>query len=254
MTAPSGVGLTIHRDQATNLSLAMEPRRGGKFAAHFWTAAGQPGPGALLPLLFVHPLPSLSLLIRRKDDSIFDRASLARITGSASEEAEMRTILPVFDGELLLLVQQGQSAAPPQTPTLERRPSQTIRLSPNPNGMSGASLERKNSQARRQSLPVLSLRNRASVGATTPSETDAPIRVVVIFGTLDRLIDLLVDGLPDVRVAIADDNGETPLQASTRAVALDRAEFSRVWWLTFRSIVSPLVFFEVLSLHSVNFT
>lgn len=76
--------------------------------------------------------------------------------------------------------------------------------------------------------------------------SEKPLRVVVQAGTLDRLVDILVHGLNGVTVSVADDNGEMPLNAAkTKEVKVDVDEFAQIWWNSFRSFLTPQVFFEV---------
>ena len=106
-------------------------------------------------------------------------------------------------------------------------------------------LERKPSKLRRSSLPILS-RKPSFEPADIASER--PIRVVVKAGTIDRLVTVLVEGLHGVSVSVADDNGEMPLNDhKTRELRVDMNDFSRIWWSTFRSFMTPHVFFEVSS-------
>ena len=96
---------------------------------------------------------------------------------------------------------------------------------------------------RRNSLPSLS---RKPSFITEDVASDRPLRVVVQAGTLDRLVDILVEGLHGVSVSVADDNGEMPLNnGKTRELRVDSDEYASVWWSTFRSFVTPNVFFEV---------
>jgi hypothetical protein len=75
---------------------------------------------------------------------------------------------------------------------------------------------------------------------------------VVQAGTLDVLVGILVQGLRNFVVSVADDNGEMALtEGKTRELVLDRKEFARVWWSVFRSFVTPLVFFEVSCLNDL---
>jgi hypothetical protein len=68
-------------------------------------------------------------------------------------------------------------------------------------------------------------------------------------GTLNSLVDILVHGLHNVSVSVADDNGEMSLrERMPRELKLDHHEFAIVWWAVFRSFVTPLVLFEVRSL------
>jgi len=74
------------------------------------------------------------------------------------------------------------------------------------------------------------------------------VRVVVQAGTLERLVDILVHGLPGISVSISDDNGEMPLKdGRTRDAKLDRGDFSSIWWNVFRSFVTPLVFLRYVA-------
>jgi len=70
--------------------------------------------------------------------------------------------------------------------------------------------------------------------------------VLVQAGTLNNLVNILVHGLENISVSVADDNGEMTLkEGMTRELVLDKVEFARVWWNVFRSFLTPLVFFEV---------
>jgi hypothetical protein len=68
----------------------------------------------------------------------------------------------------------------------------------------------------------------------------------VLAGTLHWLVDILVHGLQNISVSVADDQGEMSLrEGKTRELVVDQLEFSKLWWNVYRSLVSPLVFFEV---------
>jgi GTPase-activating protein BEM2 len=135
------------------------------------------------------------------------------------------------------------------TPGMGKTPGRTpsIRVKPG----SSPSLDRKSSIARRNSLPPLSnSRSPINVISEFPtSSSEPPLRVVVQAGTINCLVDTLVNGLPNVSVSVADDNGEMSLtlrEGMGRELVLDRGEFARVWWMVFRSYLTPLVFFELL--------
>jgi hypothetical protein len=165
--------------------------------------------------------------------------------------------IPVFEGELLVLVQSGGDSTPsqPSSRTPSRPPSSivdgatvektftrapSIRVRPG----SKAGLERKTSVARRSSLPSIS--NRGEGMITSESSSERPLRVRIKAGTLDRLVGILAHGLQGVSVAFADDNGEMPLRdGKHRDLRVDQVDFSVVWWNTFRSFVTPLALFEV---------
>ena len=256
------------------LSLAVEPRRKGMFEPFYWTRpSASQNFHPLTPLLFPEPLPTTAFINRgliqrgRLDStastmSIQDLQYLREMHGGmqqkpASDASKVNgfdlggTVIIVYDGELMLLVQPGDvapsrpSSRPPSSvvdsPAPERNNfsrNPSVRVKPGHKG-----LERKPSQLRRSSLPALS--KKPSFEPIEPP-TERPIRVVIQAGTLDRLVTVLVEGLHGVSVSVADDNGEMPLNdKKTRELRVDMEDFCRVWWSTFRSFVTPHVFFEV---------
>ena len=271
-------------EQFMSLSLAAEPRRKGLFEPHFWSRSpsAHSHPASLLPLLFPEPLPSVSLIdrnqiLRGRIDS--DASDIHNLRGMDALHPERRrqtehsnhdmhsglvalsqggTVIPVYNGDLLLVVQSGGFDSNPESrPSSSRgpsRPSSSVvdhgmekGLSRNPSMRvkpgSSHGLDRKSSVARRNSLPSLS--QRQSFVMAEPS-SEPPLRVVVQAGTLNMLINTLVHGLHNVSVSVADDNGEMSLrERTTRELLVDRVEFARVWWNVFRSFVTPLVLFEV---------
>lgn len=172
------------------------------------------------------------------------------------------TFISVYNGDLLLVTQSGgfestpnsrptsrglsrpESSVADHNLTLERQPisrNPSIRVKPS----SSHGLERKTSVARRSSLPAVSHLSRSNLVTTEPS-SEPPLRVLVRAGTLNNLVNILVHGLENISVSVADDNGEMTLkEGMTRELVLDKAEFARVWWNVFRSFLTPLVFFEV---------
>ncbi len=268
-------------DQFMSLSLAAEPRRRGLFEPYFWTKAvpGSAPHVSLVPLMFPDPLPTVTLvdrsqLIRGRVDSDASDVHylhgmdpqlriLQRSMQNATEVTKRLimgtggTVISLDNGELFLVVQPGgmefssrpSSRAPSRPPSsvmefgvtgekpMSRVPS--IRVKPN----SSQGLERKTSMAKRNSLPSLSQRPNFVISERS---SDPPLRVLVQAGTLTALVDILVHGLRNVSVSVADDNGEMTLrEGMTRELVVDRTEFARVWWNVFRSFLTPLVFFEV---------
>ncbi|KAJ4468415.1 hypothetical protein C8J55DRAFT_437773 [Lentinula edodes] len=248
---------------------------------------GQPSSTApLLPLLFPEPLPTITLLDRsqffrgRVDSDSNDFQHLRAVDGHLRPEGRASVpasdsafgilhqggmTIPVHDGDLLLVVQNpitdsSSTGSRPSSLVRSRPPSSdidpaslldgksdkpigrtpSIRVKPG----SSANLERKSSVARRSSLPSLSQRQPLTLAENS---SEPPLRVLVQAGTLDRLVDVLVHGLHNVSVSVADDNGEMSLRVGmTRELLLDHKEFTRVWWNVFRSFVTPLIFFELL--------
>ncbi|KAJ7658894.1 hypothetical protein B0H17DRAFT_1213103 [Mycena rosella] len=256
------------------LVLAAEPRRKGLFEPHYWTRAAHQTPYAsLIPLLFPEVFPTSTLvdraqLLRGRVDSDTDPRFLRleqqqhlpnqarRDIGGLSGLSSNGTIIPVYNGEVLLAVcpagdsttsSRPSSRIPSRPPSsvvdgveqsLSRAPS--VRVKPG----SSQGLDRKTSVARRNSLPSLS--QRRTFMASEPS-SEPPLRVKVLAGTLNWLVDILVHGLQNVSVSVADDNGEMSLrEGKTRELVIDQTEFSKLWWNIYRSLVTPLVFFELL--------
>ncbi|KAF8883269.1 hypothetical protein BD779DRAFT_1674611 [Infundibulicybe gibba] len=275
-------------EQFMSLSLAAEPRRKGLFEPHYWSRSPSThAPQAsLLPLLFPEPLPSVHLvdraqLLRGRVDSDASDVHLLRGSdghlrldmrrgqdhavnnnnrGPAGDLAALSrggTVIPVYNGDLLLVVQPGVSDSNPSSRPSSRAPSRppSSVVDPNEKNLSrnpsirvkpGTSqgLERKPSAARRNSLPSLSQRQNFVMSEPT---SEPPLRVLVQAGTLNTLVDILVHGLRNVSVSVADDNGEMSLrEGMTRELVVDHLEFAKVWWNVFRSFVTPLVFFELL--------
>ncbi|TFK50899.1 hypothetical protein OE88DRAFT_1735633 [Heliocybe sulcata] len=277
-------------EQFMPLSLAAEPRRKGLFEPHFWTR-GSPSAlqssHPLMPLLLVEPLPTVTFIDRAQlsrsrvdsgptslviQDDQFEqlmgsgsrlrRRSSDRIASKGLNNLNGRdlggTVIPIFDGELVLVVQQWSAdsrapsrsssrvqSRPPTRGADAGSPEKQVSRAPSIRVKPGAlQLDRKPSVARRNSFPVLSQRSDPVMSDTS---ADRPLRVGVKAGTLDRLVDILVHGLRGVSVSVADDNGEMPLkEGRTRELRVDRAEFASLWWNAFRSFVTPLVFFELL--------
>ncbi|KAF7320799.1 Rho GTPase activating protein 22 [Mycena chlorophos] len=263
-------------EQFMSLSLVAEPRRKGLFEPHYWARAAQISPYAsLIPLLFPEVFPTSTLverasLLRGRVLSDTDPRHLLldpnQVPPAARKDLgglpglnQTGTVIPVYNGEVLLTVWHGSgdsttASSRPSSRLPSRPPSSvvgdaadvTISRAPSIRVKPGTSqgLDRKTSLARRNSLPSPAQR-RTFIVAEPSSER--PLRVRVLAGTLNWLVDILVHGLRNVSVSVADDNGEMSLrEGKTRELVVDQAEFSKIWWNVFRSLVTPLVFFELL--------
>jgi hypothetical protein len=119
-----------------------------------------------------------------------------------------------------------------------------LNRAPSVNAAMSGSLSRKASKtsllSRRSSLPSLS---RGASFIHHDVKTDASLMVAISGGTLDRLMDILIDGL-EVTVSSTDDSGLSV--GTTRTLCVDRQDFESSWWATFHSFVSAFVFFEVI--------
>ncbi|KDR79407.1 hypothetical protein GALMADRAFT_208785 [Galerina marginata CBS 339.88] len=200
-----------------------------------------------VPLLFPDPLPALTLV---------DRSKLVRgrYDGDTSDEAGRQlhslamkqnftkqlilghggTVITVYNGDLLLVVQSGGFKSAPSPWPSSRAPSLGLTR------MDGFRLTDFSGSG------LAELGGRSSHGLDR--KTTLVRRMIVQAGTLSTLVNILVHGLDDISVAAADDNGEMSLpKGMTRELVVDGTEFARVWWSVFRSFVTPFVFFEVAS-------
>ncbi|KAH7098312.1 hypothetical protein BKA62DRAFT_642445 [Auriculariales sp. MPI-PUGE-AT-0066] len=256
-----------------SISTRAEDRLRSRYVQYFWSSSGPLPVHNILPLLFIEGLPAISFIDRgiilrtRREflesdatrpifyerqiarSSRVGRPSMSSSTGSSggSSMSAMKA-LTMFDGELTLLVQPGELASGGDISGsgLERKMSVNHGIRVSPAG-SKPSLERKNSAARRSSLPILSNSRPDRSSLNSHESSDPPLSAIVKAGTLDRLVDVLVHGLQGITVGAADDNGEMSLRESrARPLAVDSKEFQKVWWFTFRSFVTPHVFFELL--------
>ncbi|KZT03884.1 uncharacterized protein LAESUDRAFT_728564 [Laetiporus sulphureus 93-53] len=272
----------VRIDQFMSLSLAAEPRRKGLFEPLYWARTNSsPTFHPLTAVLFPEPLPAVTFINREHlfrgrlessaSISMQDLQNAREIWLRPAADGSMRaqtfksngldlrgTVLPVFDGDLLLLVQPSPeptslsrttSRSRSRPPSLVAESSKTemslsrspsIRVTPG----SPPNLDRKPSVIRRNSLPSISQRTSLVISEVNSEKS---LRVVVQAGTLDRLVDILVHGLPGVSVSVADDNGEMPLSDNkTREVKVDMDDFSTIWWSVYRTFVTPQVLFELL--------
>lgn len=262
-------------------SLQAEPVQFGRLAQYFH----QPRSAsyhlhALVPFAFPEALPSLAFLdrselVRSRKDSFdkqgnptphdFQIEHLERLKFFPSEQMKSHwssregleldnTTFRLFAGELIVrVVKEKQSTSRPTSlldsgaVSLSRRPSRapSIRVKP----QAASTLERKSSNARRQSMPLLNngRPKAAQAEGVAQSPADPQVPVVIVGGTIEKLVDVLVRGLDYVLAATSDDNGEMALtDRRARGLKLDRDDYSRTWWSTYRSFMTPETFIAML--------
>jgi GTPase-activating protein BEM2 len=267
-------------DDYISQSLLSEPVQVGRLAQYFHQPRSQSYHlHALVPFTFPEPLPYLAFLdrselVRIRKES-FDKHGnptpqdlqmehLSRLKFFPSEHVRSHwtskegielddTIFRLFGGEVIVkVVKETQPSSRPASffengaTSLSRRPSRapSIRVKP----QAASTLERKSSNARRQSMPLLNNgRSRIAPAETTPlTSAELVVPVVVVGGTIERLVDVLVRGLDYVMAATADDNGEMSLSdRRARGLKLDRDDYSKTWWCTYRSFLTPDAFIAV---------
>ena len=266
-------------DEYVAESLQAEPVQFGRLAQYFH----QPRSAsyhlhALVPFTFPEALPSLAFLdrselVRTRKESLdkqgnptphdFHIEHLERLKFFPSEQMKSHwsgreglelddTTFRLFAGELIVrVVKESQPSSRPTSlldggpVSLSRRPSRapSIRVTP----QAASTLERKSSNARRQSMPLLNNgRFRAGQTEVAQAPADPQVPVVIVGGTIEKLVDVLVRGLDYVLAATADDNGETALtDRRAKGLKLDRDDYSRTWWSTYRSFMTPETFVAV---------
>lgn len=181
------------------------------------------------------------------------RPHLASKGADLSDVLAGQSFVTVHNGELVLKIVRAASS--PRSS--HYRPSRTSQIDegdgelstpplsrvPSVSGAMSSSLKRKASKAsvasRRASLPSLS---RGPSLAHREPRLDTSLIAVVSGGTLERLFDVLIDGVT-VMLSPTDDAGLSGW--TQKNLVLDREDFDKTWWNTFRSFISPLVFFEV---------
>jgi len=168
------------------------------------------------------------------------------------------TIFRLFEGEMIVkVVKEAQPSSRPASffdngaTSLSRRPSRapSIRVTP----QAASTLERKSSNARRQSMPLLK-NGRSRVTPATEgnhrTSMELLVPVVIVGGTIERLVDVLVRGLDYIMAATADDNGEMALtDRKAKGLKLDRNDYSKTWWSTYRSFLTPEILIAMLRKH-----
>lgn len=232
----------------------------------------------MVPFTFTEPLPSLAFLdrselVRLRKESLDKHGNaashdlqmehLTRLRFFPSEHVRSHwtskegidlddTIFRLFNGEMIVkVVKETQPSSRPASffengaASLSRRPSRapSIRVTPH----AASTLERKSSSARRQSMPLLNNKPRAAPADNTSSASpELTVPVVIVGGTIERLVDVLIRGLDYVMAATSDDNGEMALiDRKAKGLRIDQDEFSKIWWNTYRSFLSPVTFVAV---------
>ena len=232
-----------------------------------------------MPFTFPEPLPSLAFLdrselVRLRKESIDKHGNsashdiqiehLSRLKFFPSEHVRAHwtskegvdldsTTFRLFNGEMIVkVIKETLPSSRPASffdngaTSLSRKPSRapSIRVTP----QAASTLERKSSAARRQSMPLL---NNARTRATPAENTamnppDLVVPVVIVGGTIERLVDVLVHGLDYVMAATSDDNGEMALtDRRAKGLKVDRNDYSKTWWSTYRSFLTPEAFIAV---------
>ncbi|RHZ79469.1 hypothetical protein Glove_144g105 [Diversispora epigaea] len=140
-------------------------------------------------------------------------------------------------GEMLKFVKDGELVFKSVRDATSSRPSSIVEAS------SGTA-------SKRNSLHGVSHSPRASLHVN--GEHDA-LMVVVKAGTLERLIDVLVNGVTAYSASVVDDNGEPPLTIGRQSqLGINSAEYTATFFSTYRSFCSPNLLLDILRKRFMN--
>jgi hypothetical protein len=96
-------------------------------------------------------------------------------------------------------------------------------------------------------MPLLSNKPRGAPADNTASASpDLLLPVVVVGGTIESLVQVLIHGLDGITAATSDDNGEMALRdPRAKNLRVDHDDYCKTWWNTYRSFLSPATFLAV---------
>ncbi|CAG8472810.1 22470_t:CDS:2, partial [Racocetra persica] len=121
-------------------------------------------------------------------------------------------------------------------------------------GSRPASLVESGTTSKRNSVHGIThpQQNSPRTSLCTNGEHDS-LMVVVKAGTLERLVDVLINGVASFSTSVVDDNGEPPLTIGKQGqLGINSAEYLATFFSTYRSFCSPHVLFEILRKHFAN--
>ncbi|CAG8561211.1 4285_t:CDS:2 [Diversispora eburnea] len=140
-------------------------------------------------------------------------------------------------GEMLKFVKDGELVFKSVRDATNSRPSSIVEAS------SGTT-------SKRNSLHGMSHSPRTSLHVNI--EHDA-LMVVVKAGTLERLIDVLVNGVTAYSASVVDDNGEPPLSIGRQSqLGINSTEYTATFFSTYRSFCSPNLLLDILRKRFMN--
>ncbi|KAF8311573.1 hypothetical protein DL93DRAFT_1393528 [Clavulina sp. PMI_390] len=183
----------------------------------------------VLKVLRAAPSPRVSRALSKARGDTSERTSRDRRGGDTSNRSSR---LDAGDGFGIR-----EDVSDNSSHTLSRAPSISVAMP--------GTLNRKTSHtsllSRRSSLP--SLKRGPSLIHPEP-KTATTLVAAVHAASTDRLINILIDGL-EVTASTADDSGFG--FGGAWSISVDREDFRRTWWASFRSFVRVLAFFELLT-------
>jgi hypothetical protein len=79
------------------------------------------------------------------------------------------------------------------------------------------------------------------------------LMVVVKSGTLERLVDVLINGVASYSTSVVDDNGEPPLTIGKQGqLGINSEEYLATFFSTYRSFCSPILLLDILRKRFIN--
>ncbi|RIA95407.1 hypothetical protein C1645_802989 [Glomus cerebriforme] len=145
-------------------------------------------------------------------------------------------------GEMLMFVKDGELVFKSVRDATGSRPASLVENS------SGTSSKRNSihglvALTQQQNSPRTSIYN---------SDHDA-LMVVVKAGTLERLVDVLINGVASYSTSVVDDNGEPPLTIGKQGqLGINSEEYLATFFSTYRSFCSPILLLDILRKRFIN--
>ncbi|RGB34098.1 hypothetical protein C1646_165167 [Rhizophagus diaphanus] len=139
-------------------------------------------------------------------------------------------------GEMLMFVKDGELVFKSVRDATGSRPASLVENS------SGTSSKRNSIHG----LVALTQQNSPRTSIYNIDHHEA-LMVVVKAGTLERLVDVLVNGVASYSTSVVDDNGEPPLTVGKQGqLGINSEEYLATFFSTYRSFCSPILLLDIL--------
>ncbi|GES99991.1 GTPase-activating protein BEM2/IPL2 [Rhizophagus clarus] len=145
-------------------------------------------------------------------------------------------------GEMLMFVKDGELVFKSVRDATGSRPASLVENS------SGTSSKRNSIHG----LVALTQQQNSPRASIYNTDHDA-LMVVVKAGTLERLVDVLINGVASYSTSVFDDNGEPPLTIGKQGqLGINSEEYLATFFSTYRSFCSPILLLDILRKRFIN--
>ncbi|CAG8630435.1 10311_t:CDS:2, partial [Funneliformis mosseae] len=146
-------------------------------------------------------------------------------------------------GEMLMFVKDGELVFKSVRDATGSRPASLVESS------SGTGSKRNSTHGL---LALTQQQNSPRTSIHANSDHDA-LMVVVKAGTLERLVDVLINGVASYSTSIYDDNGEPPLTIGKQGqLGINSEEYFATFFSTYRSFCGPILLLDILRKRFIN--